>query len=127
MQGEYEKERRGVSDNQWERRASCARARAIQHNAANTYAATTKQERSQRFARRATAFKFRQASTKWSNMLHHANELDLILLDEPNADAGLVIEKAEDEVDGLHHALCTLSHFRWLCDARGRGTKSRRG
>ena len=44
---------------------------------------------------------------------------NLILLHEPNADAGLVIEKAEDEVDGLHHALCTLSHFRWLCDAGG--------
>ena len=36
---------------------------------------------------------------------------NLILLHEPNADAGLVIEKAEDEVDGLHHALCTLGHF----------------
>ncbi len=45
-------------------------------------------------------------------MLHHANDSDLILLDEPNADAGLVVEKAEDEVDGLHHALCTLGHFR---------------
>ena len=57
-------------------------------------------------------------------MLHHANALDLILLDEPNADAGLVIEKAEDEVDGLHHALCTLSHFRWLCDAGGAKRKA---